>query len=79
MSRYRVLVHGVIYLDTIPGFDPLDPRPAGQQLEGVTTADFLRAIDAWQHLRIGIYEPNTLDPLLQKLITRKVSLGGWHD
>ena len=80
MSRYRVRVIGTIDLDTVPGFDPLDPRPAGQQLEGVTTADFLRAIDAWQHLVIGIYEHDrTRDPLLQKLITRKVGLGGWHD
>jgi len=79
VSRYRVRVHGVIDLDTIPGYDPKDPRPASQQLEGITTALFLRHIDAWQHLRIGIYEHDTRDPLLQKLITRKVGLGGWHD
>ena len=80
MSRYRVRVHGVIDLDTIPGYDPKDPRPASQQLEGITTALFLRHIDAWQHLVIGIYEHDrTLDPLLQKLTTRKVGLGGWHE
>ena len=77
MSRYRVLVSGVIDLDTIPGYDPKDSRPAGQQLEGVTTALFLRHIDAWQHLAIVAYERDAVDPLLHKFMTAKRGHGGW--
>ena len=81
MSRYRVRVHGVIDLDTVPGFDPLDPRPACQQLEGITTALFLRHIDAWQHLTIDVSERAFLrdGAIHGGPITRKVGLGGWHE
>ena len=82
MSRYRVRVSGVIDLDAIPGFDPLDERPASEQLEGITTALFLRHIDAWQHLSITIRERDeaiaALGVRLESLVTKKRGLGGWE-
>ena len=79
MTRYRVRVTGVIDLDEIPGIDPLDPRPAGEQLEGVTTALFLRYIDAWQHLTLDVIERVSLDEgRMGRHITTKHGHGGWY-
>ena len=80
MSRYRVRVHGVIDLDEIPGYDPLDPRPAGEQLEGITTALFLRYIDAWQHLNITVRECDEDEEHgipLESWVAWKRGHGGW--
>ena len=82
MSRYRVTIMGTVDLDEIPGIDPLDERPAGEQLEGITTALFLRYIDAWQHLSIYVSErdedgQDESGPLLSRWVTSKRGHGGW--
>jgi hypothetical protein len=76
VSRYRVYIGGTIDLDAIPGYDPNDPRPIADQLEGTTSEAFLRAINAYEDTNIAIGHRPAEDDLLEELVAKR-GLGGW--
>ena len=76
MSRYRVYIGAAIDLDAIPGYDPSDPRPIADQLEGVTSEAFMRAISAYEDTDIAIELRPAEDGLPEEFVVKR-GLGGW--
>jgi len=76
MPRYRVRVTATFDVDNLPGVS--DPDNAARDLEGVTTTEFLRLTDAYQHARIYVSQHSAAQPGLERTIARKRGLGGWE-
>lgn len=81
MSRYRVRVTATFDVGHLPNVR--DPETAAAELEGVTTAEFLRLVDAYKHAHITVTETRAHDTgdgeaLLERFIATKRGLGGWE-